>query len=488
MAFGKWIISFAFVLSFCLSCQRATEGTSQLSISVQGNLSGQSGTDLRHVVINITGSDMSPVIYSWDRHGENGVEQQPPSEFNFNLNSGTRTVQVIAVYQASNGSGMDIYYGDSTKELRSSTENLSIPVFSIGQGSTVISGNISGRYLTSAGQGPTGKVDIRYQPPGNKPEMSIESSHIVNGWFNLMALTAVPLRYVVSDGSVLWDGPVSLDSSMFSSSSTKISRVSVPVVKRKEYQVGNYQWMDEDAQIFIYGWFGPASSSEIVCQPSVLGSFTRIVKYNTPGLVNGSDPSPGYFLSMTTASAPPTLAELTSTASASGFVVAAYGQTSSGACAGYTELTNKISLAQTQFDGNGNDGAAAFAPPFAKMGSQSSIFTVQASAGVFSISGKLLPDLYPTMIDGLSIYKRVINDGWSAKDSSFPCKTTALGASQFSLVSQISTASLASGVLSYTPVLASGEQAYSGTAVLVCPSKGGNLLEWGHVMKGNHFY
>ena len=187
------------------------------------------------------------------------------------------------------------------------------------------------------------------------------------------------------------------------------------------------------------------------------------------------------------ASSPPTAAELTNTASASNFAVAAYGVTSSATCSGYAELTNKITLSQSQFDGQGRDGAAAFSPPFMKTGSQSSVFSFQASAGMFSISTSLLPDLYPNLIDGLHIYKRVVNDGWEARDSMFSCSTAAIGQAQFALVTQVSSGTLASGILPYTPVIASGEQSYTGSAVLVCPSKNGNLLEWGHVIKGNNF-
>ncbi len=319
--------------------------------------------------------------------------------------------------------------------------------------------------------------------------MTIEKGFIVNGWFNLFALSGVSLQYKVSDGTILWDGPVSLDSAIFSTSSTKISRISLPVSKRKEYNGGSYSWMAEDSQIYVYGWFGPASSSEIVCQPSSLGYFTRLVNYNTPGLVNGSDPSPSFFLQMNVASTPPTAAQLSNIASASSYAVATYGQTSSGVCSGYTELSNKISLNQSQFDGQGRDGASAFFPPFTKTGSQSSPFAVQASAGQFFISGTFLPNIYPALADGLNIYKRTFNDNWEARDSLFFCSSSAINDAQFSLVSQVGPGLLAgSGILPYTPVLASGEQSYSGSAVLVCPTKNGILLEWGQVMKGNNFF
>lgn len=361
MTSGKWILFLSLLLTLPLSCQRSQDESANVAISLQGDLGGQSGQELMHVVINITGNDISPIFYTWDAHGDNGIQQSPPSSFNFSFPAGVRLIQVAAVYKKASGSGMDIFYGDSSRDFSAASENLNISVLNINQGSTMISGNISGRYLTGASQGPTGKVEIQYQPPNGRPAMTIEKGYIVNGWFNLFALSGVSLQYKVSDGTILWDGPVSLDNALFSTYSPKISRISVPVSKRKEYNGGSYSWMAEDAQIYVYGWFGPSASSEIVCQPSSLGYFTRLVNYNTPGLVNGSDPSPGYFLQMNIASTPPTAAQLVdTTASASYYAVATYGQTSSGVCSGYTELTNKISLNQSQFDGQGRDGASAF--------------------------------------------------------------------------------------------------------------------------------
>ncbi len=162
MTSGKWIFFLSLILTLTVSCQRSQEDSANISISIQGDLGGQSGQELMHVVVNITGNDISPIFYTWDAHGDNGVQQSPPSSFNFSFPAGLRLVQVAAVYKKTSGSGMDIYYGDSSRDFSAASENLDISVLNINQGLPMISGNISGRYLTGASQGPTGKVEIQY--------------------------------------------------------------------------------------------------------------------------------------------------------------------------------------------------------------------------------------------------------------------------------------------------------------------------------------
>lgn len=58
----------------------------------------------------------------------------------------------------------------------------------LNEASDIADASLSGRYLTSANQGPTGEVRVIYQPKNARPELLVRKSSMASGWFQLFAL------------------------------------------------------------------------------------------------------------------------------------------------------------------------------------------------------------------------------------------------------------------------------------------------------------
>jgi hypothetical protein len=185
-----------------------------------------------HVAINVTGAGLpAPIIFSWDSH-QNGTQVAAPTSFDFDVPSGAgRLIQVLAVYEQTTTQSMIFTYGDVTANLPQGNFSVAVTVSEIGAGS-VVTGRVAGRYLTGTDSGPTGIVDVHFNPGGGKPPLIIEKSYIANGWFAFFMLAGANLEYTVN-GTKLFGGPVDLNSQMFVPSTAngnlnRIARASLP--------------------------------------------------------------------------------------------------------------------------------------------------------------------------------------------------------------------------------------------------------------------
>jgi hypothetical protein len=443
-----------------------------------------SGT-LGHLIINVTGPSIpNPILYQWSAHGPGGSTLTAPASFDLDIPKGDTLIQVLAVFSNSTNNSTSFSYGDVQKVLVNATESVPITVNPLG--ANLVTGSISGRYLTGTTSGPTGKVEIKYAPPG-KPEMILEKGTIVNGWFNLFALSGANLRYVVSDGSVLWGGPVSLDDNLFkpATASTQISRYSNPISKKKNFTGGgNFNWIVESPGIYVVGWFGPSVGSQKVCKPNVTaynsGYTNRLVEYNLT-TTNNTEPSTYFSIQQDFGGAtnPPSSASLLSNM---GWTHIHYGEASNHSdCTGGTEFTTKLTFSLDQYDGNGNDGAALFFPPFRKANTTSAILIdYYGTTDFYRISGSLLPYL-TSMVNKLILFKRVANDNWSSDEKIYSCAAAKAGAEGFV---EISTASISS-VFSSIQTLSGVEAKGSGSALLVCPGYNSTMFENGILVMGD---
>ena len=61
-----------------------------------------------------------------------------------------------------------------------------------------------GRYLSSAGSGPTGIFNVTFPPPGGKPPMIVQQNEIFAGYFSTFGLQTVPFNYTMTDGTPLF--------------------------------------------------------------------------------------------------------------------------------------------------------------------------------------------------------------------------------------------------------------------------------------------
>jgi hypothetical protein len=269
-----------------LGCTRKNSEKSNLQINLpqqitQNKLGVQGGAlTLGHVVINVSGSGMpGPIVINWDADGG----KTAPSSFFVEAPQGDgRLVQILAVYKDSTTSSMSFYYGDVMANFNSPDINLLIPVAAVGT-STIYDGQIAGRYLTSANDGPSGEIEIRFLPPG-KPSLLIERSFMFHGWFSVFGLSGQSFSYQLKGFGELFGGPVSLDSSAFATTSNTLLKLTLPVHNRSE----SSSVKPENPSTYVWGYFGDSNftSSKKICA-DFSTALTKMYKYGTTNTVDG---------------------------------------------------------------------------------------------------------------------------------------------------------------------------------------------------------
>lgn len=418
-------------MTILLGCNRPAKEEASISFDLpqfisseklSGKVGAQEAADLRleHVVINASAADMESLFKAWESCHDGCANPELTGPFEFSVKSGSgRLVQLLAVYKSPTTGEISFRYGDVTADLNGGTVTLPIPVTPIATG-PVANGQISGRYLTTATSGPTGNVDIKYNPGGGKPKLIVERGSIANGWFSLFSLAGVKLEYVVREsGLVLWGEPIDPTSDVmdpaFNSAAnfTRLVRAYMPVHLRQEYHQDNSTtWEPEDAGIYVWGYWAHGGDAMLVAGKSVCTqglaaqSFTRMKQYAaTPG-----DP-----LSVTRSgsisTSYPSIAALTNTASPLGDVFIHGGGTSdmTADCNGTADTSanlfsnfQKVNMAK--IDGNGKDSLAGFRGVFIIDPDNGSLANVTGTPSV--ITGKLLPGTN-ALFPGLRAFKRV---------------------------------------------------------------------------------
>jgi hypothetical protein len=225
-----------------------------------------SSADLAHLIINVSGQGIpSPITFTWDSHPPCGTctAPAPPSSFPVAAPKGSgRIVQVLAVYQTEAGTG-SFYYGDATKDIINEQESVEISIAEIGGGLSLASGVVAGRMLDQSGVGPTGRVAVKYEPSG-KPAMVLEYTEIFAGWFSFFGLKEIPLRYELADGTMLFGGPMALNTI---AASAQVLKVTIPQNFRHEQYTmdGPVNFRLEQGEELFLGYFGPGGASKKVC-------------------------------------------------------------------------------------------------------------------------------------------------------------------------------------------------------------------------------
>lgn len=464
------------------SCTRAgSNDKAKISVAVPQFVKSQkmgalAFDSLMHVSINITGGGISsPIIFNWDRQN-NGpaaatTTETVPTAFTLEVTKGTdRLIQILAVYgnsESSGGGAMQFYYGDVTKSLSEAVEEVPIVVNSVGQGTTIISGRIQGRYLTSDNDGPTSRVDVVYVPPGGKSPMIVERSMIMSGWFQFFGLLGAQLGYRLQDGSYLWGGPVELSESFFPASN-KVMRATLPIHLRSEnYSGGTTTTRQEDPNINIYGFFGDAAAvaSRSVCKDTASSTLTRLLKIGTSTALtvndnNSADPSNLFDTNL-------------------GYINIRGGVSfgSAAPCDSAANLEANIFKSALGFKPsmleNGNDNSAGFRLPFQlptsanNNGGGSVLSSTIVDANNISVSGTLLPGI-PNMVDNFAVFKAInLGMNFHFHSSYAPCE--ALMGMGFTLVGNTPVSGSA-----YTATLPLNDTEASGGAMFAfCPTKGG---------------
>lgn len=469
------------VTLFLASCTRSEKSNeSKISISLPQSLKSNkmgvlSTSNLVHVSINITGGGiLTPIVYNWDSDSHNAVTSiEAPSSFNFDVPKGTdRLFQILAVYSdtsSSNNGRMEFYYGDVTKTLVASTEDVPIEMSSVGPAANVVSGRIQGRYLTSFNDGPTSRVDIVYFPPGGKTPMIVDRSMIMAGWFQFFGLLGVKFGYRLEDGTLLWGGAVDLSESSFLTSS-RVLRVSVPIhsISGKAQQ---------QPQVYVYGFFGDASviANRAICKDTT-SALSVLLKTDASDLLTVKDDN---------SSDPIDLFDTTIN------FVNVRGGVSLGStplCDTQANITSNLFTSVQHFTPslleNGNDNSAGFRLPFqistASNGGQFLSVNVVDAQSV-SVSATFLPGIVNSL-DNFNVFKITnLGTNFNYHSSFAPCES--LIEMKYSQV--VSTPVSAASYSAKLPL--TDEEAKSGAMFVLCPTKSGKSLGLGFWLQANNF-
>jgi sugar lactone lactonase YvrE len=262
-----------------ISCDRlAKDQSATVTLAMPKTLQKSSGVSAQsatlvaqHIVVNITGADMPTAYQALDANRDNrSINCDPnnpaPGTLSLTVPQGSsRLIQVLVAYcdSSSSSAGMAIYYGSVKQDLKGAEINVEVPVQQVGD-AIAVDGSIMGRYLSDASTGPTGSVNIMYQPP-QEPAMIVEQDEIFGGWFRFFALQSGGFNYVLEDGTPLFTKATTTDSYP----APQVGVVHLPPsFKNQSYSGGLANYKAQDAQQMVVGFFGAGSSGKKMCAHS----------------------------------------------------------------------------------------------------------------------------------------------------------------------------------------------------------------------------
>ncbi len=456
------------------------------SLDGQGSLVASTMV-LAHVSINVSGSGIAnTVVYTWDNCHDCSVPTSVPASFQVTVPSGTgRLIQILAVYQDSATNQMIFYYGDLTKDLTAATDTAEINVAKVGTGN-ITSGRVAGRYFNTATSGPTGLIDIKYNPGNGKLPLIVENAVIVNGWFSMLMLSGANLVYSVrGTEEILWGQEVSFESAAMDPAENSGAyfdqrlRAFIPVHIEKREESGTIAYKVQDAETFVWGYWGPGAVGKKVCTSGIDGSPVpqRLKQYKTGDLTTASPLSVSHYINWNLAV--PTRAVLTDTVAPYSYVVFQGGASMSSGCVSFADdfanqFTNFQKITLNQVDGNGGDSVAGFTGIFRNDSNNN--FTNVSSADPKVISGNLLPGV-EDVFSGLRLFKRVSSEDYRLEVP----KCNELAGLGFTPASSTDVSIAAGGNISLPSNITAAEGA-SGVTAVICPVKNGALAPLGIFM------
>lgn len=249
------------------------------------------------IILNIKGPGMpAPAVFQWERHDNQTAT--PPSSVELTVPRGSdRLIQVLVVFEEADGSDMQFHYGDVVANLAAEFNSVGVTVQPIG-GETG-GGSITGRYLDASGKGPTGPVEISFQPPSGGQRMVIDTGFIVEGWFSFFALATNGLTYRhIGTNTFLFENYKTGSAAPVGSQQAKV-KLSQYWYYESFDNSGNPTGSKETSpeQISIVGYFGPGGAGKSVCFDNssieLNGAFANsidgdVTKVNWVGNANGT--------------------------------------------------------------------------------------------------------------------------------------------------------------------------------------------------------
>lgn len=489
----KFYLMMSLLIFQLAACTRAVkEDLAKVSIALPSTLSsgpsaaGAANLEIAHVAINATGAGIAaPIVYSWDSCHDCQSPPPPPTSFTLDVPSGTaRLIQILAVYKDTATEQMVFYYGDSTSDLKTAEVTLDIAILPVGQGA-ITSGRASGRYLSTATSGPTGIIDIKYSPGNGKPALILERGAIVNGWFNLFMLSGASLQYVLRNtGEMLWGQEMSFESAAMNPAESSGAyfdqrvRAYLPVHIRVDQRDGVINYYPQEAETFVWGYWGPGAVGKKVCTSGLDSSPVpqRLKRYASSNLSSSPPLSVSHYINFNLAV--PTKAELNDTTNPYSTIVVQGGSNMSSSCDSFADTaTNQYSNFQKVtldlFDGNGSDNVAGFRGIFRGAGSGN--FVNISNTDPKNISGQVLPGV-EAVFNGLRLYKRL---GPEDLHMDAPlCAELAAGAKGFVPGSTTDAVIGTDGNFTLSSNISAAE-ASSGVSAVLCPVYNGTLAPLG---------
>ena len=400
-------------ISLCLAvlaCDRKVPShTAAFQVDLPSQQVGATSTQiLTRVMVNVTGEGIQhPIVGIFEHHchecpGSTGLTG--PFELFVPKGNG-RLVQVLAIYENTTLETMSFNYGDQLVDL-SGDKEIEVEVLALSSSSR--EGQISGRYLTTATSGPTGKAAAYYKPPG-KPKMIVDFSEIINGWFDFHILDDVPLTYVMEPSGQILFADVSL-SSMPALVSDRVMQVAVP---DQTYNVhathnGSNFIVDESRdyhgpdEVFL-GWFGPgATASHYACYTGFdwASILYRVIDHDNSG---GNTAGDALERICQDSSCTNTMYFFGSTVDNTQLSRIAGGKDKSGFCSNPADkFLTKLHFEETYFDQERNSHSG-FMGPFRIIPPLTSEDHPGYLSGTYSVTGKQMTlnwDLLPGVVDG----------------------------------------------------------------------------------------
>ncbi|MBY0555081.1 FG-GAP repeat protein [bacterium] len=426
---------------------------SKVSISMSSDMSKKAGalsctTCLKHLGVNVSADSMKTIVEgkSHPEFRESGTSIDgtievlvPPGK--------QRKIAVLGAYMDfTTDETVKFYYASKTVDIEGAEVTLNMNIDYLGDFEHA---NLVGRYLTGTNTGPTGFVNVKVSPFKGADDFIMQKQPIINGWFDFMASTNFPMTYTLENGSDLFTDVTTDD---FATSNHVVH------VERPDHYEFRGTWEFSKMQNIVYGFFGPAVSSEVVCrQPT-----------GTTALNNMSTSSAG----------PSDMSFVVNGVLASNTILLEGGvENGTGLCISPTLVTqryssNRIDIDHFQHAGLGNDNAKSIEGSFTYIGTSSSDFTKYRAAGN-TFSFRTLPGTFVAGgFDGLRLFSK--NGAITSKE--LTCDATALSAEGFTEEALALGGSKVSGSEAIFSLTAAPNASYK---YYICPSIGGALQKYG---------
>lgn len=264
----KALVISLFILSITWGCTRDNGRNTKISLSMadlysQGPTSKGAGDRIVKVAINVHGGPKL-ITGGWESCHclPDGQVEYPPAIFALPVDPGpNRLVQVLIVSEDLTGQ-MALSYGDKGINIVNGDNTVEISVKSIL--SSEESAEAGVRYLRADGTGPTGWLDLIYNPPLDRPPMVVDSSFVLGGWMKVHLFQTTPLSYKLREtGEVLFSG-LNFSHPDFQASNRMI-RARYPMFHGDKNHDGLPPYELFPAGTIFLGFAGPGATTQVVC-------------------------------------------------------------------------------------------------------------------------------------------------------------------------------------------------------------------------------